>query len=129
MVRPTDLTWNRRLHVDAAQRVQHDGYERTSLSALISAPNGRPALTDTLGARNVSYGELRATAVRIGGQLLHAGVGPGRTVGLSFANGPEIVATFLGVLSAGAAAAPLNPAYTEQELDAYLRDLEPAAMV
>ena len=115
--------------MDAAQRVQHDGYERTSLSALISAPNGRPALTDTLGARNLSYGELRATAVRIGGQLLHAGVGPGRTVALSFANGPEIVATFLGVLSAGAAAAPLNPAYTEQELDAYLRDLEPAAMV
>jgi acyl-CoA synthetase (AMP-forming)/AMP-acid ligase II len=61
--------------------------------------------------------------------LLGADLEPGRTVALCFGNGPEILATFLGVLAAGAAAAPLNPAYTEQEFDAYLRDLQPAAMV
>src|SRR4051794_41659431 len=110
MVRPTDLTWNRRLHVDAAQRVQHDGYERTSLSALISAPNGRPALTDTLGARNVSYGELRATAVRIGGRLLHAGAGPRRPPVRGVGERPQIAATLLGVPSAGAAPPPRHPA-------------------
>jgi oxalate---CoA ligase len=102
---------------------------RASLTELIDAPDERPALAGAGGGRQLTYGELRATAERIGGQLLHSSVEPGQTVAMSFSNGPEIVATFLGVLAAGAAAAPLNPAYTQQELDAYLRDLRPAAMV
>ena len=38
-------------------------------------------------------------------------------------NGPEMAALFLGV-AAGAAAAPLNAAYREEEFDFYLSDIE-----
>ena len=48
---------------------------------------------------------------------------------MSLPNGPEIVAAFLGVVEAGAAAAPLNQAYTADEFHAYLDDLRPRAML
>ena len=48
---------------------------------------------------------------------------------MSLPNGPEIVAAFLGVVAAGAAAAPLNQAYTREEFPAYLEDLRPSAML
>ena len=48
---------------------------------------------------------------------------------MSLPNGPEIVAAFLGVVAAGAAAAPLNQAYTADEFHAYLEDLQPRAML
>ena len=48
---------------------------------------------------------------------------------MSLPNGPEIVAAFLGAVAAGAAAAPLNQAYTAEEFHAYLEDLEPRAML
>ena len=43
-------------------------------------------------------------------------------------NGPEMAAAFLAI-GAGAATAPLNPAYREDEFDFYLSDLEPRALV
>ena len=45
---------------------------------------------------------------------------------MSLPNGPEIVVAFLGVVAAGAAAAPLNQAYTADEFHAYLEDLRRA---
>ena len=48
---------------------------------------------------------------------------------MSLPNGPEIVAAFLGVVAAGAGAAPLNQAYTAEEFRAYLDDLRPRAML
>ena len=48
---------------------------------------------------------------------------------MSLPNGPEIVTAFLGVVAAGAAAAPLNQAYTADEFHAYLDDLQPRAML
>jgi acyl-CoA synthetase (AMP-forming)/AMP-acid ligase II len=48
---------------------------------------------------------------------------------MSLPNGPEIIAAFLGIVAAGAAAAPLNQAYTADEFHAYLEDLQPRAML
>ena len=45
------------------------------------------------------------------------------------ANGPEIVTTFLAVVAAGAAAAPLNPGYTAKEFAFYLDDLQPRLVI
>jgi oxalate---CoA ligase len=72
---------------------------------------------------------LRETADRIARSLAAAGVGPGDAVALSLPNGPEIVAAFLGIVAAGAGAAPLNQAYTADEFGAYLDDLRPRAML
>jgi acyl-CoA synthetase (AMP-forming)/AMP-acid ligase II len=40
-------------------------------------------------------------------------------------NCPDLVLLFLAVTALGAAAAPLNPAYTESELRFFLRDIRP----
>jgi acyl-CoA synthetase (AMP-forming)/AMP-acid ligase II len=56
------------------------------------------------------------------------GVSRDDRVALVLPNGPEMATAFLGV-SAGATAAPLNPAYQQSEFDFYLRDLGAKALV
>jgi acyl-CoA synthetase (AMP-forming)/AMP-acid ligase II/acyl carrier protein len=56
------------------------------------------------------------------------GVRRGDAVALVMGSGPELASCLLSV-SAGAAVAPLNPAYRERELAEYLRDLAPKALV
>ena len=51
------------------------------------------------------------------------GIGRQDRVAMVLPNGPEMAALFLGV-AAGAAAAPLNAAYREEEFDFYLSDIE-----
>ena len=51
------------------------------------------------------------------------GVGRQDRVAMVLPNGPEMAALFLGI-AAGAAAAPLNAAYREEEFDFYLSDIE-----
>jgi acyl-CoA synthetase (AMP-forming)/AMP-acid ligase II len=79
----------------------------------IAAP-GRPAL---------DYAGLRRQVADAGDALARLGVGPGDVVALVLPNGPEAATAFLAAASR-AAAAPLNPAYTEAELAFYLDDLD-----
>ncbi|CAL5029189.1 unnamed protein product [Urochloa decumbens] len=58
-----------------------------------------------------------------------AGVGPGSVVALSFPNTVELVILFLAVIRARAVAAPLNPAYTQEEFEFYLSDSESRLLV
>ena len=102
---------------------------REALLDLLAAPDGAPALVEPESGERTTYGELRETADRLARSLAAAGVGPGDAVAMSLPNGPEIVAAFLGVVAAGAAAAPLNQAYTGEEFHAYLDDLRPRAML
>lgn len=95
----------------------------------IGRTDAHPALVAPATGDTVAYGELHEAVERIARQLTAAGIEPGDAVALSLANGPAFVLAFLGVVAAGAAAAPLNPAYTEAELDGYLQDLRPRAVV
>jgi acyl-CoA synthetase (AMP-forming)/AMP-acid ligase II len=88
-----------------------------------------PALIAPGTGDAVSYAELHEAVERIARQLCTAGLAPGDAVGLSLTNGPAFVLAFLGVIAAGGAAAPLNPAYTEAELRGYLADLRPRLVV
>lgn len=54
---------------------------------------------------------------------------PGVRVALLLPNSATFVATFYGALRVGAVVAPLNPRYRSQELEYYLRDLDPVALV
>ena len=55
---------------------------------------------------------------------------PGATASHShFRQGPEFVEVLLAIGSLGAAAAPLNPAYSESEFAFYLEDLQPRALL
>jgi acyl-CoA synthetase (AMP-forming)/AMP-acid ligase II len=100
-----------------------------ALLDLLAAPDAALALVEPASGERTTYGELRAAGERLGGALGAAGVVPGDAVAMSLPNGPEIVAAFLGVVAAGAAAAPLNQAYTTDEFRAYLEDLQPRAML
>jgi acyl-CoA synthetase (AMP-forming)/AMP-acid ligase II len=77
----------------------------------------------------LTFGELDDRVEHLARQLLGLGVQPGDTVSYSLSNGPESVAVFLAVRRAGAAAAPLNPAYTIEEIVRYLADLHPVVMI
>src|SRR5437763_12684038 len=100
-----------------------------TIDAAIASSDGQAALADAGGEATISYARLHDVTERIGRQLTTAGVGPGDVVAMSLPNRPAVVLAFLGVLRSGAAAAPLNPAYTRRELDAYLDALAPAAML
>ena len=71
---------------------------------------------------------LGALAAEVRGGLAAGGIGRGDRVAIVLPNGPEMATCFLGVAS-GCAAAPLNPAYKDEELEFYLSDLTPRALI
>jgi acyl-CoA synthetase (AMP-forming)/AMP-acid ligase II len=101
-----------------------------SLSALVAA--GRPdapALVAPEDGGALSYAELAARVELLAGRLASAGVVRGDRVALVLPNGPEIVQLLLAIAAVGAGAAPLNPAYTEDEHRFYLGDIEPRVLL
>jgi acyl-CoA synthetase (AMP-forming)/AMP-acid ligase II len=69
----------------------------------------------------VSYGDLRQQVHAVAEQLAASGVGRGDRVGIALPNGLPMVVAFLAAASVGTAA-PLNPAYKEDEFRFYLDD-------
>ena len=84
-----------------------------------SAPDA-PALR--AGELEVRYGELEAQANRIAHALRERGVRPGDLVGLCADRSPRLVAGLLGILKAGGAFLPLDPAYPRERLAFMVRD-------
>jgi len=84
----------------------------------IGAPD-RPWLT---------YAGLTDQTARTLAALHSAGVGRGDRVAIVLPNGPEMASAFV-TISQGAVTAPLNPAYTLDEFDFYLSDLQARAIV
>ena len=83
---------------------------------------GAPGLPD------LSYRDLRDLADRTGAALAALGVSPGDRVAIVLPNGPAMASCFLAV-AAYATAAPLNPAYREDEFDFYISDLRARILV
>jgi len=69
----------------------------------------------------VTYGSLRSQIESLAEALTTAGVARGDRVGIALPNGVAAVVCFLAASVAGTAA-PLNPAYTEEEFRFYLND-------
>jgi acyl-CoA synthetase (AMP-forming)/AMP-acid ligase II len=86
-----------------------------------------PALL-TPGRTTLPYDGLRKHVAATIDALNARGIGRGDRVGIVLANGPEMASAFLAV-AAGATAAPLNPAYKEEEFDFYLSDLKAKALI
>jgi len=100
-----------------------------SIVALLEAgPADAPAIGAPEGTKSLTYRELVALARRTVETLNSLGIGRGDRVAIVLPNGPEMASSFLCV-AAGAATAPLNPAYRTDELEFYLGDLKPKAVV
>jgi amino acid adenylation domain-containing protein len=81
------------------------------------------------GGAALAYGELALRADRIARTLRRAGAGRGSRVGVVAAPAAETVAAVLGVLKAGAAYVPFDPAYPPGRLAATLADARVAAVL
>jgi acyl-CoA synthetase (AMP-forming)/AMP-acid ligase II len=87
--------------------------------ALALAAPGRPAL---------SRDALRRHVADVATFLAQAGIARTDRVAMVLPDGPEMATAFLGVASA-AIAAPLNPRFTAAEVDFYIGDLDPRAIL
>ncbi|MDB6161630.1 MAG: amino acid adenylation domain protein, partial [Gammaproteobacteria bacterium] len=88
----------------------------------------RTALAGDAG-RGCTYAQLAARADRIGSWLVARGIGRGKTVGLFAQRSTDTIAAILGILKAGAAYVPLDPAYPTKLLQYIYEDSKPSAML
>ena len=75
------------------------------------------------------YRDIWAATSQFANALTASGVKPGDRVAAQVEKSPEALFLFLACLRAGAAYLPLNTAYTEAELEYFLRDAEPSVFV
>ncbi len=98
--------WNDTAAPEAAQHTLVDLFERqvdrTPTAPALDAPGHRATLT---------YAELDAQANQLAHHLAGLGVTLGTTVALYLDRRPELATAILGVLKAGGACLPLDPAY------------------
>ena len=77
----------------------------------------------------VSYRELNAAANRLARLLVSRGAGPETVVAVVMDRSAGLITALLGVLKAGAAYLPADPAYPAQRIAAMLRDARPAVVI
>ncbi len=101
-----------------------------TLSAVLAG--GQPsavALVSPEDEQALTYADLAGRVDSMARLLSGAGVRRGDRVAMALPNGPECVEVLLAIMSLGAAAAPLNSAYTESEFAFYLGDIAPRVLV
>jgi oxalate---CoA ligase len=100
------------------------------LSRLLEAGSGpAPAFVTPEDGVTLTYARLADSVGALARALAGAGVRRGDRVALTLPNGPEFVQVILAASLLGAAAAPLNPAYTETEFAFYLEDIAPRLLL
>lgn len=92
--------------------------ERTLVDVVAESAKQRPTHPALLfqGAA-MSYGMLERLSTAFAGALVELGVKPGDRVALLLPNCPQIILSFFGIWKAGGLVVPLNPLYTERELE------------
>ncbi len=103
------------------------GHPKTIFDLLNRGDMDAPAI-GALDRATLTRGDLVALVDRVSGALRGIGIGANDAVAIVMPNGPETAAVFLAV-ACWATAAPLNPAYREDEFDFYLGDLEAKALI
>ncbi len=78
--------------------------------------------------RRLTYAELERAVAGLAERLRHLGVQGGR-VAIVMPSSIEAVVAVLGVLAAGAQAAPINPFFTPSELEVALGEAEPGLAI
>jgi acyl-CoA synthetase (AMP-forming)/AMP-acid ligase II len=100
----------------------------TLLDLLRRNPDTAPAVVAPEQHVTVTYGALRTNVEALAEQLAAAGVQRGDRIGIALPNGLPIVVAFLAAAEVGTAA-PLNPAYKEDDFRFYLEDTNAKVLV
>jgi amino acid adenylation domain-containing protein len=82
------------------------------------------AIAVVFEAEQLTYGELNRRANRLAHHLRALGVGPEVLVGICLERSLEMVIGLLGILKAGGAFVPLDPAYPKERLAFMLKDAQ-----
>jgi acyl-CoA synthetase (AMP-forming)/AMP-acid ligase II len=93
----------------------------TLFDLLTPAPAGQTAIILPDQNIRITYGALRSQVESVAGALAAFGIRPGDRIGMALPNGLPTIVGFLAASMAGTAA-PLNPAYKEDEFRFYLDD-------
>lgn len=101
----------------------HAAAPTTLLGLLSDVPDERIAIIEPERNIRVSYGALKRQVQAVADALAAAGIGRRDRIGIALPNGVPNIVTFLGASTAGIAA-PLNPAYKEDEFRFYLDDTQ-----
>ena len=96
--------------------------------AAFRAANDAPALVGPHGD-SMSYAGLLVEVELMAVALASRGVVAGDRVLVQVAKTPQAVALYLACLKIGAVYAPINPAYTQPEVEHFIADAEPALFV
>jgi len=96
---------------------------------LLSGKNSsRVAIRVASGGPSITYGQLQQQVTLLAEELKRLGINPGERVAISLPNGLEAIVALLAASIAGTAA-PLNPAYKEDEFRFYLADTSARALI
>ena len=79
--------------------------------------------------QQLSYTELNRRANQLARYLRKLGVGPETLVAIYMSRSPEMIVALLGVLKAGGAYMPLDPAYPQSRIEFMLDDADAAALL
>lgn len=96
--------------------------DATTMFELLGAGGDGDEAISAPGRQALDYGGLRAQARACVAALNARGVGRGDRVAIVLPNGPEMAAAFVSI-ACGAAAAPLNPSYRQNEFAFYMEDI------
>lgn len=79
--------------------------------------------------RRLTYSELNNLANQLAHRLRSQGVGPDGLVALALERSLELVVGLMGILKAGGAFVPLDPAHPKDRIEFVLQDCRPAALI
>lgn len=83
------------------------------------------AIAVVTNEETLGYGELRARAARFARLLIQEGVNPGSRVAVCLERRADLLVALLGILEAGAAYIPVDPAYPKRRIEMILEDARP----
>src|SRR5580698_9322841 len=86
----------------------------------------QPALIVPDTVEVLTYAQVASRIEGLAQRLADLSIRRGDRVALALPNGPDVVLLLLAITALGAAAAPLNPAYTEAEFTFFLTDIAPS---
>lgn len=99
-----------------------------TLNRILERGQGDDLAIDVPGGTRLTYRELREQVAAVADELSRMGLGRGDRIALVLPNCVEAIVLFVAAATVGTAA-PLNPAYKEDEFRFYLEDVDARALV